>query len=64
MFFQKFLIGSEALGHGERLVLERLELGLEGLVAVELGQRGAENQAEVFVEGDQMPVERGIVRCG
>ena len=45
MFFQKFLIGSEALGHGERLVLERLELGLEGLVAVELGQRGAENQA-------------------
>lgn len=64
VFFQECLIRPEAFGHGEGQALERLELGLESLVAVELGQRRAENQAAVFVEGDQMPVERSIVGRG
>lgn len=64
MLFQKCLIRPEPFWHGERLALECLELGLEGLIATVLGQYGAENQAAVFIEGDQMPVERRIVRRG
>ena len=37
VFFKKHRIGLEALRHGEGLSFEGLELGLEGLVAAELG---------------------------
>ena len=64
MPLQKGKLRGKSFRSGDSLSLESQEVLAECLVRAVVAEAFTQDQPEIFVEGDKVAIERGVLRCG